>query len=126
MGTLIDFNHTNAEKYWKKQLETFRAVVDFDGIWLDMNEPGSYCDGDYAIEAWMNLNPEPTKPWICPVENYNLPKLNNLEPDYVMAEIGNLGSLNIRTVSTNATFLDGSVMVRFKIMTSVMESNFIL
>ena len=33
-------------KLWKMGLEDFYAQVEFDGIWLDMNEPASFCRGE--------------------------------------------------------------------------------
>ncbi|ETV78515.1 hypothetical protein H257_08031 [Aphanomyces astaci] len=38
-----DFFHPNATSYWLKQLKRYYATVKYDGIWLDMNEPSSFC-----------------------------------------------------------------------------------
>jgi len=41
-----DFLHPNASAYWQAQLSAFHDVLPFDGVWLDMNEPSNFCDGD--------------------------------------------------------------------------------
>ncbi|OQS00229.1 lysosomal alpha-glucosidase, partial [Thraustotheca clavata] len=38
-----DFFHPNASTYWKKQLSRYYTTAKYDGIWLDMNEPSSFC-----------------------------------------------------------------------------------
>ncbi|ETW05245.1 hypothetical protein, variant [Aphanomyces invadans] len=38
-----DFFHPNATSYWKQQLQRYYATAKYDGIWLDMNEPSSFC-----------------------------------------------------------------------------------
>ena len=44
----IDFVHPNATSYWSQMFEDFdvRQQINFDGIWLDMNEADNfYCNG---------------------------------------------------------------------------------
>jgi alpha-glucosidase (family GH31 glycosyl hydrolase) len=41
-----DFFHPNASKYWSEMFEVLYEDVKFDGIWLDMNEGSSFCDGE--------------------------------------------------------------------------------
>ncbi|KAF0688803.1 Aste57867_19625 [Aphanomyces stellatus] len=38
-----DFFHPNATTYWTQQLKRYYATAAYDGIWLDMNEPSSFC-----------------------------------------------------------------------------------
>ncbi|KAF0688809.1 Aste57867_19631 [Aphanomyces stellatus] len=38
-----DFFHPNATRYWQAQLTRYFESAPFDGIWLDMNEPSSFC-----------------------------------------------------------------------------------
>jgi maltase-glucoamylase len=41
----IDFFAPNVESYWINQLNGFHGKLNFDGIWLDMNEVTSFCTG---------------------------------------------------------------------------------
>eukprot|EP01137_Pigoraptor_chileana_P037623 Opistho-2@34981 len=44
-----DFLHPNASEYWQTSLAQFHSsLVQFDGVWLDMNEVSNFCDGDCA------------------------------------------------------------------------------
>ena len=36
-----DFMNSNISKFWNKGLSDYRTLVNFDGIWLDMNEPSN-------------------------------------------------------------------------------------
>ncbi|KAH9502338.1 hypothetical protein Btru_073493 [Bulinus truncatus] len=40
-----DFFHPNAKQYWYKQANDFHRVLQYDGLWIDMNEPSSFVDG---------------------------------------------------------------------------------
>lgn len=46
-----DFLHPNASAYWLEQLTSFHSMLAFDGVWLDMNEPSNFCDGDCLCRA---------------------------------------------------------------------------
>lgn len=40
-----DFFHPKAQSYWNEQLKRMRGMLDFDGIWIDMNEIANFCHG---------------------------------------------------------------------------------
>jgi lysosomal alpha-glucosidase len=40
-----DFSHPRATEYWTRQLKRFSDELEFDGIWIDMNEPANFFDG---------------------------------------------------------------------------------
>ncbi|BFZ03806.1 hypothetical protein BsWGS_06845 [Bradybaena similaris] len=42
-----DFLHPRAFDYWYKQIREFHQILQFDGLWLDMNEPSCFVDGSY-------------------------------------------------------------------------------
>ncbi|CAG9332287.1 unnamed protein product [Blepharisma stoltei] len=42
----VDFFHPNASSYWSNMLDILHESVQFDGIWIDMNEASSFCDGE--------------------------------------------------------------------------------
>jgi len=39
-----DWFAANASSYWEKQLSDFYSLVEYDGIWIDMNEVSNFCD----------------------------------------------------------------------------------
>ena len=43
--TFVDFLHPNATQYWIDMLDSLYQKVQFSGIWLDMNEFSSFCNG---------------------------------------------------------------------------------
>eukprot|EP00830_Metopus_es_P013391 TRINITY_DN3243_c0_g3_i1.p1 TRINITY_DN3243_c0_g3~~TRINITY_DN3243_c0_g3_i1.p1 ORF type:complete len:828 (+),score=128.41 TRINITY_DN3243_c0_g3_i1:125-2608(+) len=47
----IDFLHPAAESFWEECLAHFHEKVPFDGLWLDMNEPSNFCDGECPDET---------------------------------------------------------------------------
>ncbi|XP_021000662.2 lysosomal alpha-glucosidase [Parasteatoda tepidariorum] len=42
-----DFTNPNTQKYWKDRFVEFHSILDFDGVWLDMNEPLNFDNGTY-------------------------------------------------------------------------------
>ena len=45
-----DWFAPNAEKYWTEALRNWsNSGVEFSGIWLDMNEASSFCDGSWYV-----------------------------------------------------------------------------
>ncbi|XP_029347280.1 lysosomal alpha-glucosidase [Acyrthosiphon pisum] len=59
IGTVFpDFTHPKATQFWKNQLLNFHNIVKFDGLWLDMNEPANFVNGDlngcssYKSDHW--------------------------------------------------------------------------
>ena len=53
----IDYFNPKADKYWTKMLENFNKVLDFSGVWLDMNEIATF-------PPWLNCNDETNYPYL--------------------------------------------------------------
>jgi len=49
-AVFTDFSHPMAEQFWTKHLEKLHDILPFDGMWLDMNELTSFCDGECPDE----------------------------------------------------------------------------
>jgi alpha-glucosidase (family GH31 glycosyl hydrolase) len=42
-----DFTHPMAAEYWKNQIVQFhQSGIEFDGLWIDMNEISNFCNGE--------------------------------------------------------------------------------
>ncbi|CAH8458144.1 unnamed protein product [Schistosoma turkestanicum] len=74
-----DFSHPSAEQWWFESASDFHKVVEFDGLWIDMNEPANFNSGSLSG---------------CPSEN----KLDN--PPYVPKILQN--SLYDKTICPSA------------------------
>ena len=46
--SFVDQQAPNAGKWWTEAIRNFSEIVDFSGIWLDMNEPSSFVIGNAA------------------------------------------------------------------------------
>jgi alpha-glucosidase (family GH31 glycosyl hydrolase) len=46
-----DWTHPCTDDWWRDCLATFKKTVDFDGIWLDMNEPANL---PVATDKWLS------------------------------------------------------------------------
>eukprot|EP00117_Sycon_ciliatum_P020528 scpid86327/ scgid18260/ Lysosomal alpha-glucosidase; Acid maltase len=44
-AVFIDWSHPKAHTFWQQGIAMLAAQVDFDGIWLDMNEAENFCNG---------------------------------------------------------------------------------
>ena len=40
-----DWFHSNIEKWWTVLIKKFHKVIEFDGLWIDMNEPANFVEG---------------------------------------------------------------------------------
>ncbi|KAJ3284278.1 hypothetical protein HK104_010022 [Borealophlyctis nickersoniae] len=51
-----DWMHPNTTEWWTGEVERFRELIAFDGLWLDMQEPATFCVGSCGTGA-----PDPAK-----------------------------------------------------------------
>lgn len=65
--TFPDWWHPNITDYWGKELIAWMGLLELDGIWIDMNEPSSFCLGSCGslndstkpnMEPWFNTDQE--------------------------------------------------------------------
>ncbi|CAH8831946.1 unnamed protein product [Trichobilharzia szidati] len=58
-----DFTHPATEDWWYKSASDFHKLVNFDGLWLDMNEPASFNGGSLTgCPSWNKLDNPPYVP----------------------------------------------------------------
>lgn len=54
-----DFLNPNTYNYWLTQIKNFHSSVSFDGLWIDMNEIATNCNGDDpCLDESKKLTPE--------------------------------------------------------------------
>uniref|UniRef100_A0A2K6UC28 Maltase-glucoamylase n=1 Tax=Saimiri boliviensis boliviensis TaxID=39432 RepID=A0A2K6UC28_SAIBB len=51
-----DYTNPNCAVWWAKEFELFHNQVEFDGIWIDMNEVSNFVDGSVSGCSANNLN----------------------------------------------------------------------
>ncbi|XP_036904943.1 maltase-glucoamylase, intestinal [Sturnira hondurensis] len=63
-GNTVFPDYTNPEcaAWWAKELELFHNQVEFDGVWIDMNEVANFVDGSVSGCSTSNLNFPPFTP----------------------------------------------------------------
>uniref|UniRef100_A0A8C3X523 Maltase-glucoamylase n=1 Tax=Catagonus wagneri TaxID=51154 RepID=A0A8C3X523_9CETA len=59
-----DYTNPRCTAWWANEFELFRNQVEFDGIWIDMNEVASFVDGSVSGCSTSNLNYPPFTPRI--------------------------------------------------------------
>nr|XP_040145527.1 maltase-glucoamylase, intestinal [Ictidomys tridecemlineatus] len=57
-----DYTNPNCAVWWTKEFELFHSEVEFDGIWIDMNEVSNFVDGSVSGCSKNNLNYPPFTP----------------------------------------------------------------
>ncbi|XP_012576239.1 PREDICTED: maltase-glucoamylase, intestinal [Condylura cristata] len=59
-----DYTNPICTAWWKEEFERFHKQVNFDGIWIDMNEVANFADGSLTGCSKNNLNNPPFTPRI--------------------------------------------------------------
>ncbi|KAI0160430.1 family 31 glycosyl hydrolase [Xylariaceae sp. FL1272] len=101
------FVGTGANSWWISEVAGFHKNLSFDGIWIDMNEVSSFCEGscgssdrNYGTQPIGNLELRALH------EEDDDPRDINYPPYAINNEKGNLAG---KTMSPNATHHDGSL-----------------
>lgn len=99
-----DFFHPKADSYWNEQLSRMHKLLEYDGIWIDMNEIANFCHGlTCAREDNVTC---PNTGSISKITTCCLSCVDdNNEWNYPPFEINNVGSratLFYKTVSTSS------------------------
>nr|XP_006112923.1 lysosomal alpha-glucosidase [Pelodiscus sinensis]XP_006112924.1 lysosomal alpha-glucosidase [Pelodiscus sinensis]XP_006112926.1 lysosomal alpha-glucosidase [Pelodiscus sinensis] len=57
-----DFSNPDTSQWWLENLNRFHALVPFDGLWIDMNEPSNFKDGSVHGCPWGEFDNPPYVP----------------------------------------------------------------
>ena len=58
-----DWSKPETQDWWVSQIKTFYSKLEFDGLWIDMNEPANFVTGSVQGCANNSLNYPPYKPY---------------------------------------------------------------
>ncbi|KAM4672049.1 sucrase-isomaltase, intestinal-like [Amazona ochrocephala] len=72
-----DYTNPRTLEWWTQMCLEFKDVLDYDGIWIDMNEPSNFLEGQYPGCAVNGIN---NPPYVPNVSNHTL-ALKTLCPD---------------------------------------------
>ncbi|KAK9766714.1 hypothetical protein K7432_004020 [Basidiobolus ranarum] len=95
-----DWFASNTDSWWTTQIARFMKDVPVDGLWIDMNEPSSFCTGSCGS----NRTGIPPYPWLDPNYKPDIPQTFP-EPPYAIHNA--YGNLSVKTVSTDALHQNG-------------------
>mmetsp|Transcript_10601 Transcript_10601/g.20455 ORF Transcript_10601/g.20455 Transcript_10601/m.20455 type:complete len:860 (+) Transcript_10601:32-2611(+) len=72
-AAFIDWSHPNATAYWQSMLGYLQGLVQYDGLWLDMNEASNFCNGECdPITPFFNSTDIPYLPGNVSLNEKNL------------------------------------------------------
>ncbi|KFR10036.1 Maltase-glucoamylase, intestinal, partial [Opisthocomus hoazin] len=57
-----DYTNPRTAEWWTQMCLEFKDVLDYDGIWIDMNEPSNFLNGQYPECAVNDINNPPYVP----------------------------------------------------------------
>ena len=108
-----DFFNPNIDKIWDKGLEDYSEIIDYDGIWLDMNEPAHLLKkGEYLGEIFENDNDS---------KKYEKQIKKDLDFSYLPGYIDNKNVLTLGTISLNAITYNHEILYNNKPLISVYQ-----
>ncbi|KFQ46781.1 Sucrase-isomaltase, intestinal, partial [Nestor notabilis] len=64
-----DYTNPRTVEWWTQLCLEFKDVLDYDGIWIDMNEPSNFLEGQYPGCAVNDIN---NPPYVPSVSNHSL------------------------------------------------------
>ncbi|OWK06403.1 hypothetical protein Celaphus_00012327, partial [Cervus elaphus hippelaphus] len=65
-----DFTNSDGTKWWKEQFSEFYKTLEFDGVWIEMDEVSSFLQGSDQQCEVNNFNFPPFKPRMCLTDGY--------------------------------------------------------
>lgn len=90
LAVFIDWFNPNATGYWHSMMTSLRKLVDFDGFWIDMNDPSNFCEGECGYPASQFVKDLPYVPGYLP--------LNLLTIDLAATHIGGLMEFDVHNL----------------------------
>ena len=105
-----DFFNPNIKKIWDYGLDNYLKIIDYDGIWLDMNEPA--LTGGAAGEIFENEDDR---------EKYRKEIEKNIQLSYIPGYIDNTNVLIAGSLSLNAITYNNERLYNNKLLISVYQ-----
>ena len=82
-----DFMNPKTSKFWNKGLNSYKKLVNFDGIWLDMNEPATLLENEKCLTEIAEENECSKDKNIYNLDNLAyLPGFNEKNGEYILSK----------------------------------------
>lgn len=78
-----DYSKNSTKQWWNMMIKEFRELIEYDGIWIDMNEPANLVEGDINVGCQDNRWNRP--PFVPKIGNDSL-TIGTLCADHVQAQ----------------------------------------
>jgi len=106
-----DWFHSEAYDFWAYGLNSLKGKLDYDGLWIDMNEATGFCDGECPMTNNSDFRTDPICPNLMSGESMNwycsFDGVKNESTYYVpFSPAYKFGWLDNMTLSLNATNRD--------------------
>jgi alpha-glucosidase (family GH31 glycosyl hydrolase) len=115
-----DWFAPNTQTYWTEQMQGFFQQIDFDGIWIDMNEASNFCNADgngQVCELW----PDSPCPNGCCIKCSTVDPTNKYDyPPFVPNAVW--GALGAKTIASSAQHAGGILEYNAHNLYGMMES----
>nr|ALS55547.1 alpha-glucosidase [Phaffia rhodozyma] len=97
-----DWFQNSTQDWWTEAFINYSQIVEFDGIWIDMNEPSSFCEGSCGSSADLN---NITPPFLLPGQPGAVTLIDGTFPEGYNATLwGYSGNLTINgSLTFNST-----------------------
>jgi len=101
-----DFLNPKSVNYWTQQIQNFHNKINFDGVWIDMNEVSNFCNTDGKGQVCENTAPNgcPAKgasQTDCCLQCYEVDASNSLDsPPYKIHSY--YGPIGVKTMAMSA------------------------
>ncbi|KAL1919422.1 uncharacterized protein VTP21DRAFT_2115 [Calcarisporiella thermophila] len=99
-----DFLNPKTSEWWERHIRDFSKRVEFDGLWIDMNEVASWCDGECNVTETEVLAGKARAPIHY---KRKLQADSASSPPYRINNAGKRASLDQKTVSVKAVHANG-------------------
>ncbi|KAJ2320829.1 hypothetical protein IWW52_001115 [Coemansia sp. RSA 2704] len=117
--TFPDWFAPNVSRWWNDELKRYFEALPIDGMWIDMNEPASFCIG--SCGSGRPRDEVPTPPWVAKPPGRPLDRNNRLlVPPYAINN--HETELSSKTVETIAVHANGVAEYHVHNLYGLMES----
>lgn len=104
-----DFLHPEIQNYWSTEIAEFYKQVEFDGMWIDMNEAASFCTGSLCSIGTKPLGNDINSITTCYLNCSASTGSRWEDPPYKINNTNGMNPLSSKTIAVNARHAGGEL-----------------